>query len=72
MPPRSDQPKESSAAHANVEAATATVVRLFCFMAFLRYLLAPFLNDVPSRWRTFAIDQELPESLDAASSFGRY
>jgi hypothetical protein len=34
----SDQPKESSAAHANVEAAIATVVRLICFMAFLRYL----------------------------------
>src|ERR1700730_11492778 len=45
----SEQSKESSAAHANVEAAIATVVRLICCMAFLRYLLAPhFENDVPS------------------------
>src|SRR3982751_4592461 len=41
MPRCSDQPKESSAAHVNVEAAITTVVRLFRFMAFLRHPLAP-------------------------------
>src|SRR5262249_45590370 len=47
--PCSDQPKESSAAPAKVEAAIATVLRLIGFMAFLQCLSAPSSNAALSR-----------------------
>src|SRR5229473_6730946 len=71
MPPCSDQPKESSAAHANVEAAITPVVGLIRFMAFLRYLIAPHLeNDMPHWWRAIAIDQGFHERHDMESLRG--
>jgi hypothetical protein len=58
MPRCSDQPKESSAAHAKVEVAIATFLKFICIMDDLTPLFPAQLKDMPSVQRRLAPDQD--------------